>query len=257
MSRRFLLPAALLLFASACDTQSAAPEFAELPASLSLSLPQFKQLSDANDGPRQSSSVIASPAMMASMQIDGEQLPQEYEEVVARGLIAQPAQADAGFLNDANIAYGQAIGTSRGSYYRNEVDLRVSINGSQIAQSMGHESESCNCAHLFNPWGQIANTTLSVGRQCGHEASAKAQHDARLDWVGFTGRVTTLLAASGTDTHHAQQPSCPINGNSGSGGGSNGLEGEEWYICYWEDYYDSQGRFVIRIHLGCEPLNIS
>ncbi len=257
MFNRLILPAAVLLFASACHSESAGPQWIDLPANVNLGLPSFRQLS--NETPRSLSDapVPTSPGMLASLQVDGEELPPEFEQVMARGrLISDPSEAEAGFIADASVAYGQALGTSIGSYYRNDVQLKISMNGQQVSERSESELESCNCTHLWNPWGRTANATIAVSGACGLTASAYARHTARLDFTTWKGTVFTLLADSDNGSDHNSQPSCPFGVRGGSGGGG-GLEGEAWYICYWEDYYDLLGNFIQRVELGCVPLYMS
>jgi len=253
---RRILPAALLLFVSACHSESAGPQWIDLPADLNLGLPQFRQLSEApsrasTDAPR-----LATPAMLASIGdgVDG-QLPPDYLEVIERGrLISDPSQAEARFMPSDNLAYGQALGTSIGSFYRNTVNLRLFRDGGQVSERSDEEWQSCNCLHLRNPWGRTANTTIAVAGSCGLTASAYAKHDARLDFTSFTGTVFNLMADSDNATDHHSQPACPAEGSGGGGPDNVEGDGEGWYICYWVDTYSEYGEFLFRDELGCDFL---
>lgn len=251
MIKRLILPVAALLLTSACQTDSAAPQWIDLPANLNLGLPQLRQLTEARPRDMSEEPQPATPGMLASMQIEGEELPDEYEQVMgAARLISDPAQADAAFLPSHGVVYGQALGTSKGSFYENFVRLQLRRGGTFISEISEDESESCNCAHLFNPWGRTANVTIAVAGDCGLSASAYAKHKARLEWTTASGRVFTLLTDSDAGSHHASQPSCPPVQPGG------GADPDGYYICYWEDFYDAYGNFSHRIDLGCMPLNV-
>ena len=252
---RRILPAAMLLFVSACQTESAGPQWIGLPADLNLGLPQFRQLSNASPHVSAEAPRPATSAMLASMGDGGEpQLPPDYLEVLAQGwLMADPSQAEARFLPADRLVYGQALGTSIGSFYRNTVLLRVFRDGSQISERTEDETQSCNCSHWRNPWGRTASTTIAVAGSCGLAASAYAKHVARLDFTSVTGTVFNLLSDSDNASDHDVQPDCPVHDYGG--GGPDGIEGDEWYICYWVDYYSVYGEFLFREDLGCELLS--
>lgn len=251
MLKRLILPATLLAFASACHTETSGPGWVDLPADLNLNLPAFRQL--VTNAPQPPQSVPASQDDISANTIGADgAVPLEYQLVMSKGLTAMSSTADVGFHEDAPVAFGQGLGTSRGSYYKNTVDLRLTRDGRQIAQANGVESETCNCSHLTNPWGNTANATLAVDGDCGHGASAFSEHAARLDWTRANGSITNLLSETSSGSAHATQPRCPVGGSE-YGGNS---EGDDWYICYWEDYYDAHGRFIRRVELGCVPFNV-
>jgi hypothetical protein len=213
-----------------------------------VSLPRFRQLSLTPTA--ESSAPATTPVNAYSYSTD--ELPADYAELLARGtLIAQASSADAGFHSDHSVAFGQALGTSRGSYYKNQVQMRLRYRGQQVGEQTGEMTESCLCAHLWAPWGEIANVTMGIGGECGHGVDVSSRHDARLEF-GLPGKASwTLLAESGTSTANASQPPCAVGGVSGGTAGD-----EQWYICYWEDYFDHRGDFVRRADLGCRPINL-
>ncbi len=248
MHTRILWPALLLVAAAACSSDGVGPVDMPWERAFDMPLPRFRQLSlTPTDEARPAADTLAAAA---SYSIDD--LPSDYAELLSRGtLIAEGSSADAGFHTDHKVAFGQALGTSRGSYYRNEVKLRLRYAGQQIAEDVGFATDHCNCLHLRNPWGEIANVTLSFVGECGHGVDASARHDARLEFT-YPGKAPwTLLAQSESSTAHASQPPCAV----GSSGGGSGTDGE-WYLCYWEDYYDHNGDFVRRVDLGCMPINM-
>lgn len=252
MHTRTLWPALLLVAAAACSADGIGPVDTPWARAFDIAVPSLRQLSSARptDTPPSPPDSIA-----ASVSYDDGDLPPGYAELLASGsLMAHRPEADAGFHGDHEAAFGQALGTSRGSFYRNAVDLKLSYRGSQIGQTSGEESQSCLCAHIWSPWGRTASATIGIGSECGHHVHASARHEARLE-ISVMGKTWTLLADAGTATAQASQPPCGVAG-SGSGGGS-GLDEEQWYICYWEDYYDANGDFVRRVELGCQQLNMS
>jgi len=245
MHTRNLWPALLLVAAAACS-EGAGPVDTPWERSFDFAVPTLRQLVSTPETtvPQSVDSVAA------SYSYSPEELPPGYAELIeSGGLIAESSSADAGFHTDHMVAFGQALGRSRGSYYKNAVRLRLFYGGAQVAESSGDEWDSCNCLHLFSPWGNIANATIGVGTECGHMAHAESRHDAKLEFNTGT-RVITFLASSGTGSAHASQPPCGV-ASSGTGGGDDG----EWYICYWEDWYDQDGRFMRRVELGCVPYN--
>lgn len=245
MHTRNLWPALLLVAAAACS-EGGSPVDTPWERAFDIAVPTLRQLVATPETvePEKVSTVAASYAY------NPDELPSGYAELISSGaLIAQPSSADAGFHSDHMVAFGQALGLSRGSYYKNTVRLRLFYGSTQVAENSGDEWDSCNCAHFFSPWGDIANTTLPVGTACGHSVLADSRHDAKLEFNTGT-RLITFLASSGTSSQHASQPSCGFGSTGGGGGGD-----DEWYICYWEDWYDDNGRFMHRVELGCTPYN--
>lgn len=245
MYTRILWPALLLVAAAACS-EGSSPVDTPWERSFDIAVPTFRQL-------------VATPETVESEQVDSvaasysynpDELPSGYAQLIASGgLITEESSADAGFHSDHMVAYGQAYGRSRGSYYKNSVRLRLWFGQTHVAEATGEEWDSCNCAHFFTPWGEIANATIPVGTSCGHMALAESRHDAKLEFNTGT-RVIPFLARSGTGSQHAFQPSCGFGSTEGGGG-----HDDEWYICYWEDWYDENGRFMRRVELGCTPYN--
>ena len=246
MHTRNLWPALLLVAAAACS-EGAGPVDTPWERSFDIAVPTLRQL-------------VATPetvepqtvdSVAASYSYNPADLPAGYAELIAAGgLISQSSSADAGFQSEHMVAYGQALGRSRGSYYKNAVRLRLFFSGSQVSENSGETMESCLCANLWSPWGEIANTTIGVGTECGHMAMADSRHDAKLEF-NTGSRVITFLSQSATDSDQASQPPCGF-GSTGPGGTP---DDGEWYICYWEDWYDQDGRFMRRVELGCVPYN--
>jgi len=246
MHRRILWPALLCVAAAAC-TEGAGPVDIPWERSFDIAVPALRQLVSTLE----TVELPAADSVAASYASSASELPPGYAELIASGsMISQPSTADAGFLAEHSVAYGQGLGRSRGSYYKNAVRLRLFYGGAQVSENSGEMMESCLCAHFWSPWGETANTTIGVGTPCGHSVMADSRHDARLEF-NMGSRVITFLAQSGTDSHHAAQPPCGA-GVSGAGGTP---DDGEWYICNWEDWYDVNGRFLRRVELGCTPYN--
>jgi hypothetical protein len=245
MHTRNLWPALLLVAAAACS-EGGSPVDTPWERAFDIAVPSFRQLSTVTP---EATAPESPDSVAASYSYDPADLPSEFAQVLATGrLITEPSAADAGFAGDHMVAYGQALGRSRGSYYRNNVKLKLFYRGAAVSENEGETMASCLCAHLWSPWGAIANTTIGVGSECGHMAQANSRHDARLDFTTPV-KVFTLLAESATDSDQAYQPACGVA--SHDGGGSDG----DWYICYWEDIYSETGVFLRRNELGCSPYN--
>lgn len=242
MHTRHLWPALLLVAAAAC-AEGGSPVDTPWERPFNIAVPAFRQLT--------ATPAVEEPQpvreMAASYSYNPADLPPGYAEVIAAGrLITEPSSADAGFYSDHSVAYAQALGRSRGSFYKNAVRLRLFYGGSQVSENTGETMESCLCAHIWSPWGEIANTTIGVGTECGHMVQADSRHEARLEFN--TGvKVITFLTEQGTDSDQSRQPPCGFD--AGPGGGGDG----EWYICYWEDWYTEDGTFIRRVELGCMP----
>jgi hypothetical protein len=243
MQTRTLWSALLLVAAAACS-EGGSPVDTPWERAFDIAVPTFRQLSTTTPEPVRSQ---PTSAVAASYSHDPADLPDDYAQLLASGtLITHASEADAGFATDHMVAYGQALGRSRGSYYKNSVKLRLFYQGSAVAENSGEMMDSCLCLHLWSPWGEIANTTIGVGTECGHMAQVDARHDARLDFTTPV-KVYTLLAQSGTDSEQAFQPPCGVASQNGGGGDG------EWYICYWEDWYNEDGIFLRRVELFCAP----
>lgn len=243
MHTRNLWPALLLVAAAACS-EGASPVDTPWERSFDIAVPSLRPLSSATSQAEQPQPI---DSVAASYSFNPADFPAGYTQVLASGtLITQASEADAGFATDHMVAYGQALGRSRGSYYKNSVRLRLFYQGTTVAENEGEMMDSCLCAHFWSPWGEIANTTIGVGNECGHMVQANSRHDARLDFTTPV-KVYTLLAQSGTDSDQAQQPACGVASQPGGGGDG------EWYICYWEDIYTAEGVFLRRNELGCVP----
>jgi len=245
MHTRNLWPALLLVAAAAC-TEGGSPVDTPWERAFDIAVPTFRQLSSVTPNATEPQPI---DSVAASYSYDPADLPDGYAQVIAAGsLISEPSAADAGFAGDHMVAYGQALGRSRGSYYRNSVKLRLFYQGTAVSENEGEETASCVCAHFWSPWGDIANTTVGIGTECGHMVMANSRHEARLD-LTTPLKVYTLLSQAGTDSDQAHQPPCGVATERG-GGGEN-----EWYICFWEDIYSEDGIFLRRVELGCSPYN--
>jgi len=243
MHTRNLWPALLLVAAAACS-EGGNPVDMPWEHAFDIAVPTFRPLSSLTPETAQPQPI---DSVAASYSYNPADLPAGYEQVLAAGvLITEASSADAGFAGDHMVAFGQALGRSRGSYYRNSVKLKLFYQGAAVSENEGEETASCLCANFWSPWGDIANTTIGVGTECGHMAMVNSRHEARLD-LTTPLKVFTLLAQTGTDSDQAQQPPCGVASVTGGGG-----EGE-WYICYWEDIYSETGLFLRRNQLGCTP----
>jgi len=240
MHTRTLWPALLLVAAAACS-EGGSPVDTPWERSFNIAVPALRQLTSST------SAVAPQPtdSVAAASSYNMEDLPPGYAEVLSAGLlITEASTADAGFHGDYSAAFGQALGRSRGSYYRNTATLKLRYQGTEVAQNVGEKFESCLCSHFWSPWGDIASVTIPVEGACGHLATVNSRHDAKLQ-LWFPGGMLTLLSQEDTDSAFASQPSC--GGGSSGGGGDDG----EWYICSWEDWYTDDGTFMHRVELGC------
>lgn len=245
MPTRTLWPALMLVAAAAC-TDGGSPVDTPWERTFDIAVPTFRQLASVTPG---ATEPVPIDSFAASYAYNPADLPDGYAQVLAAGsLITEPSTADAGFASDHMVAYGQALGRSRGSYYKNSIKLRLFYQGAAVSEQEGEEMASCLCAHIWSPWGEIANTTIGVGKECGHTAMANSRHEARLDF-STPLKVFTLLAQTGTDSDQAQQPPCSMTPKHGGGGGGE----TEWYICFWEDIYSEDGVYLRRVELGCSP----
>lgn len=250
MTTRILWPALLLVAAAACADGSAGPVDFPVDRPFDFAMPTVRQLHNVT-----AEDVPPSDTLGAANSYTLDELPEDFRDAVMRGwLIKGQVQADAGFLSDHSMAFGQGIAQSTGSSYRTEVNLTVSYLGTTVGTNSGVEEQSClNCQHFHAPWGRIANTTLPVQGFCGHGARATAKHTARLDFTFFSKGTWNLLAESGTADAQGSQPPCSFQG--GGYGGGNG--DDDWYLCFWEDIYDWNGEYLGRRDLGCMPINVA
>lgn len=246
MHTRNLWPALLLVAAAAC-TEGGSPVDTPWERSFDIAMPTLRQLSSTPE-------VAQAPptdSLAASFSYNPADLPPEYRQVLASGrLITEPSDADVGFTTDHRAVFGQALGRSRGSYYKNSIKLQLRYQGSVIAENSGETAESCLCAHFWSPWGEIANTTIGVESSCGHSAQANSQHEARLEFR-FASSSMLIMLESGTDSDQAQQAPCGNGSGPGGGGDDDGV----WYICFWEDTYSAEGVYLGRTSLGCQLYN--
>jgi alkylhydroperoxidase/carboxymuconolactone decarboxylase family protein YurZ len=244
MSPRNLWPALLLAAAAACADQESAATAAIEPQ-FEFAVPILRQLSN--------ETTVAPPApetLAASYQFDPDELSPEQRELLNAGvLIATGPEAGVGFYMDRQQAYGEALGTSRGSFYENKITLSIWRSGQQIASSTIAEFEDCHgCSHFHDPWGETAVTAIPIGGSCGNVAKATATHTARFDLALPKLFKAPLFSESKNAEDTAIQPDC--------GFGRDGYSFEEdWFICFWEDVYDWRGDYVGRRELGCQPLN--
>ncbi len=247
MHTRNLWPALLLVAAAACS-EGGSPVDTPWERTFDIAVPTFRQLT-----PVSSEAVESQPVdtVAASYSYSPTDLPVGYSQVLAAGrLITEASSADAGFHSDYSAAFGQALGRSRGSYYKNTATLTLRYQGADIAQKTGETMESCLCAHFWAPWGQIANVTIGFQGDCGHLANVTSRHDAKLQF-SWLGGMITLMAEENTDNAFAHQPPCGVSSGDNGGSGSD----EDWYICFWEDVYSETGVFLRRVELGCSPYN--
>jgi hypothetical protein len=258
MKSYILLPGLLLLAATAC-TESAAPEFTEpvanVTADLELALPALRQLVGPSTTEHAYDITNAEPLSangVAYSVINPDEIPQEYLDAAAGPLIRR-LEVDVGFMDDVNVAYAQSIMESTGSYYKNHVGLNVYYGNTRVGSSDAEVEESCLCAHLFSPWGQIVSTTVSLSGNCGHRADAYGKGTASLDFMTPVLKPIRLGFEVQAASNSKSQQACPTSSTPGSSGGAGG--DDEWYICYWEDYYDANGDFIRRQDLGCAPIN--
>lgn len=257
--------AALLIAVTACSDTVSSPvteSAPDLSPDLELVMPNFRPLATQpiDSSFHLASNSIKSGAPTFGIQGDGyegngsygdPEIPDDYLRAATGALISR-LEIDVGFMNDANVAFAQVIGESTGSFYKNHVLLKVRYGNTQVGENSATESESCLCLHLFTPWGRTVDTTVPVTGTCGHNSSATGTHEARLDFLNTGWELLNLASDKRSTSGVASQPECPKSGGSGS---SNGFEDDEWYLCFWEDYYDSTGEFIRRQDLGCMPLN--
>ena len=260
--KSYMMLAALLAAATtACSDATlpdAPPATEALSPDLAMSLPELRQLveltpavyrSPEADGPQRT------PEGLAYVVEHEDEVPQEYLDAMSGNLITR-ADLDIGFMSDANVAFAQYIAESRGSSYTNHLELKVKYGSTQIGMNADVESEACLCAHLFTPWGRTSSVTVPVEGNCGHLAEAKGTIDAELGFMTPSIKWLRLAFDKTTSSDHDRQPECANNPSDSPGGPGDGNE-EDWYLCYWEDYYDGNGEFLRRQDLGCVELDLT
>lgn len=227
-----------------------------LSPDLAVSLPQLQQLVELTPTvyqPDAEEGVQLTPEGRAYLAEHASEVPQGYLDAIARGLISR-SELDVGFRNDANDAFAQYIAQSRGTEYKNEVELKVRYGTTQIGTSSNVEAESCVCPHIIRPWGRTVSVTMAIEGRCGHIADAKGTATAGLKVLTPPLGLVTVATDQTGDTDNARQPACGESGSDSPGGGGGG-DDETWYLCHWADYYDANGEFIRRQDLGCDEIN--
>jgi hypothetical protein len=157
----------------------------------------------------------------------------------AAGRLSQTA----GFTADP-AAYGEGLFYYRGTSASVTENVTVSYNNAQVAQQSGSASDW----HLVPPFPGVddyvldAQVAIGVGGQCGNTVSSVGTGKT---W--FTLGLMSWGEFSETQSKVKGQPACLTQ----QAGSSREDIGDQWYDCYWIDWYDAEGNYLYTQDLGC------
>lgn len=139
--------------------------------------------------------------------------------------------------------------TSNGSGTRSKIQGNVSIlvDGQPVHSVAMPENVADRMVPFPLTWTHSVYTQGAYTRVCDAMMEAYGTHTMWHQYLEINWGH-----ASQNSYDYESTPAC---GSSGSGSGSGGSEQDEWYICYYYDYYDAWGNYLYRQYTGCVPLN--
>lgn len=167
-------------------------------------------------------------------------------------------QSALGFMSSGttSIVWWQAIMDFLGNKARQTTSLSLYRQGAPVPLTPFVEEESWLLPGWYNYY---VNSQLHLRESCGHTAQSMTQHRAwSQNQLPVPPNNEFLVAETGSNTPVRDQGACDVRvepeQTPQGGGHAGGKSTDEWYVCWWEVWYDRSGREVYRRSLGCTPV---
>lgn len=147
-----------------------------------------------------------------------------------------------------NLAYAIGHMSYLANHARQTVTLTIS-NGNGVIGTQTGAGEDGNIV----PWSRTLDTPVNyaLASNCGLVANGATQHEAWMEGLVGGGTIEWGRKA-GASFGNASLGGCPSPTPPASGGPAS--KEDDYQICFYNDLYAADGRYLGREELGCQPL---